>query len=359
MREIKMKVSYTVDLETLQDCINLSLGVFAPVDGFMNSTDYHSVVDHMLLSNGEVWTIPISLDVDHDTFTKAMDVKQLYLCFDSAEIGYIEVEECYEVDTETDVLKIFKTADNEHPGVAMERGRHKYRVGGKIVVTKQSILEGALNPKVTQQLFQKNGWKTVAGFQTRNPIHKAHEYLQRVALELVDGLFINPLVGWKKNGDFSEQAVVDGYQAMIEHYYNGLNIYFDTIRTPMRYAGPREAIFHAIIRRNLGCSHFIIGRDHAGVGDYYGNYEAHELARKIISKYDLGITLLLFSEPFYCQRCEQIVSDNTCNHDHSMKEKISGTKIRAMLSQDKRPSEMMMRKEVSDSIIKLKSKKFI
>ena len=354
-----MKVSYTIDAQTMQDCINLALGVFAPVDGFMSATNYRSVVEHMLLSNGEVWTIPLSLDVDKDTFVRAAEIKKLYLCFDGAEIGYIIVGDLYQVDIKADVVKVFKTSDNQHPGVAMELRRQKYRVGGKVVVTEAAVLEGALNPQVTRRLFNENGWKTIAGFQTRNPIHKAHEYLQRIALEVCDGLFINPLVGWKKNGDFSEQSVVDGYGAMIEHYYGGLNIHFDTIRTPMRYAGPREAIFHAIIRRNLGCTHFIIGRDHAGVGDFYGKYEAHELARNIISKYDLGITLLLLSEPFYCHRCQQIVSDNTCSHDDSMTEKISGTKIRAMLSQNQRPSEMMMRKEVSDSIIRLKSEKFI
>lgn len=354
-----MKISYTVDPETLQDCINLTLGMFSPVDGFMNSADYHSVVEHMVLNNGEVWTIPLSLDVDYDTFIAVADATRLHLCYEGVEIGYIKVEDCYQIDVESDVVSIFKTADNAHPGVARERGRHRYRVGGKVILTKVALLEGALNPKVTRQLFQDNGWKTVVGFQTRNPIHKAHEYLQRVALEVYDGLFINPLVGWKKVGDFSERAVVDGYQTMIEHYYTGLNIHFDTIRTPMRYAGPREAIFHAIIRRNLGCTHFIIGRDHAGVGDYYGKYEAHELAKSIIAEHNLGITLLLLSEPFYCHRCEQIVSDNTCGHDDSVTEKISGTKIRAMLAQGKRPSEMMMRREISDSIIKLKTEKFI
>jgi sulfate adenylyltransferase len=354
-----VKISYTIDPETLQDCINLSLGLFAPVDGFMNSSDYHAVVDDMLLSNGEVWTIPLSLDVDHDTFIAAADSTHLYLCYEGAEIGYVEIEDCYQVDVEMDLVKVFTTSDNHHPGVARERKRFKYRVGGKTTVTEPAILVGALNPKLTRQLFHDNGWKTVAGFQTRNPIHKAHEYLQRVALEVCDGLFINPLVGWKKAGDFSEEAVVDGYQAMIKYYYMGLNIHFDTLRTPMRYAGPREAIFHAIIRRNLGCTHFIIGRDHAGVGDYYGKYEAHELARSIIEEHDLGIILLLLSEPFYCLTCAQIVSDNTCGHDDSVVEKISGTKIRAMLSQDKRPSELMMRKEVSDAIIKLKANKFI
>lgn len=354
-----MKLSYTVDSDTLQDFINLSLGVFSPLDGFMNSLDYHGVVDQMALANGEAWTIPLSLDVDYDTFNGAADARLLHLFYDGAEIGCVEVEDCYEVDLEADLVKVFGTADSAHPGVARELRRYRYRVGGKVVVTELTILDGALNPQVTKQLFKDNGWETVAGFQTRNPIHKAHEYLQRVALEVCDGLFINPLVGWKKIGDFSELAVIEGYRAMIEHYYIGLNVHFETIRTPMRYAGPREAIFHAIIRRNLGCTHFIIGRDHAGVGDYYGKYEAHELAGRIIAEYDLGITLLLLSEPFYCHRCEQIVSDNTCGHDVLVTEKISGTKIRALLSQDKRPSEMMMRREVSDSIIMLKADKFI
>ena len=354
-----MKLSYTVDSDTLQDFINLSLGVFSPLDGFMNSLDYHGVVDQMVLANGEAWTIPLSLDVDYDTFNGAADAKLLHLFYDGAEIGYVEVEDCYEVDLEADLVKVFGTADSAHPGVARELRRYRYRVGGKVVVTEMTILDGALNPQVTKQLFQDNGWETVVGFQTRNPIHKAHEYLQRVALEVCDGLFINPLVGWKKIGDFSELAVIEGYRAMIEHYYTGLNVHFETIRTPMRYAGPREAIFHAIIRRNLGCTHFIIGRDHAGVGDYYGKYEAHELAGRIIAEYDLGITLLLLSEPFYCHRCEQIVSDNTCGHDDLVTEKISGTKIRALLSQDKRPSEVMMRREVSDSIIMLKADKFL
>jgi len=222
-----------------------------------------------------------------------------------------------------------------------------------------SLLKGSLMPSDTKAYFKSKNWETIAGFQTRNPIHKAHEYLQRVALEVCDGLFINPLVGWKKVGDFSEKAVVSGYKTMIDEYYKGLDIYFDTLKTPMRYAGPKEAIFHAIIRRNLGCTHFIIGRDHAGVGSYYGKYEAHELAKKIIADNDLGINLLLLSEPFHCHKCGQIVSDSTCSHDEQYIEKISATKIRSMLAQNKRPSELYMRSEISDSIIDLREDKFI
>lgn len=354
-----MKLTYELNKETMQDCINIANGVFYPLNGFMSSLDHHSVVDTMTLTNGEVWTIPIGLDVDHETYISAVELKQLNLSFEQKIVAYIEIDDCYIVDIENDIKNIFGTSDNEHPGVKKERGKTKYRIGGKIAVTDDSILDNNLKPSTTKQFFSLNGWDTIAGFQTRNPVHKAHEHLQRVALEVCDALFINPLVGWKKIGDFSEESVINGYTTMMHDYYNGLNVYFDVLRTPMRYAGPREAIFHAIIRRNLGCTHFIIGRDHAGVGDYYGKYEAHELARKIISEHNLGINLLLFSEPFYCNKCEQIVSDKTCNHADEYIQRISGTKIRAMLSSGNRPSEIFMRPEIADTIIKLEDDKFI
>jgi len=342
-----------INEEILQDIINIKTGLFTPLNGFMDSADYRSVVDSMKLSNGEVWTIPITLGVD-----ELIDEDFIELVYKDKVVATIEVEDIYKVK-ETDIKKIFGTDDTAHPGVKKELQKGLFRVGGKINLVDNSLLDGALNPVDTKAYFKKMGYKTIAGFQTRNPVHKAHEHLQRVALEICDALFINPLVGWKKVGDFSEEAVVNGYKTMIDEYYSGLNIYFDTLRTPMRYAGPREAIFHALIRRNLGCTHFIIGRDHAGVGEYYGKYEAQELAQEIIAKDDIGITLLLLSEPFYCKRCEQIVSDKTCKHNEKYIQKISGTQIRAMLADGKRPSELFMRPEVADSIIKLNEKKFI
>jgi len=354
-----MNISYNLNEELLQDCINIANGVFYPLEGFMNSSDYHNVTDNMLLATGEVWTIPISLDLPHDKYLEAVDKEFLELKYKNSEIGYMTISDCFIVNLNDDILKIFKTNDINHPGVKKELSRHKYRIGGKIIITNTEILKNNLNPKDTKDYFHSQGWKTVAGFQTRNPIHKAHEHLQRIALEICDALFINPLVGWKKIGDFSETAVVNGYKTMIDNYYTNLNIYFDTIKTPMRYAGPREAIFHAIIRKNLGCTHFIIGRDHAGVGDYYGKYEAQELAQYIISKYDIGIELLLLSEPYYCKKCTQIVSDKTCKHHEKYIQKISGTNIRKMLAEGKRPNELFMRPEVADSIIELEDNKFI
>ncbi len=354
-----MSIKYEINEELLQDCINISTGLFYPLTGFMTSSDYHNVVNEMQLIGSQVWTIPISLDVDHDIYIKAAESKQLVLLFRNKEIAYMDIEDCFIVDPIHDVKNIFGTNDPNHPGVKKELARFKYRIGGKITIIDETILEGSLNPKEVKKYFKEKNWKTICGFQTRNPIHKAHEHLQRVALDICDALFINPLVGWKKQGDFSEEAVVDGYETMIKVYYTGLNVYFDTLKTPMRYAGPREAIFHAIIRRNLGCTHFIIGRDHAGVGNYYGKYEAQELARKILENNDLGIELLLLSEPFYCKKCDQIVSDKTCKHSSDYVQKISGTQIRAMLAEGKRPSELFMRPEVADSIIQLKENKFI
>ncbi len=331
-----------VDNEVLQDIINLSVGLFYPLDGFMDSKDYKSVLDNYRLSNGEVFTIPITFDIEN-----FINVDEIIIEHDGRIVAKIEVEDVYEIKLE-DVFKIYKTLDTNHPGVKKELQRGRYKVGGKVKILDSSILSNALTPKKTKELFKKH--KTVAGFQTRNIPHRAHEYLHRLALEFCDALFINPLVGWRKKGDFTEDAILIGYKALIDNYYNGLNVYFETLKMPMRYAGPREAIFHAIIRRNLGCTHFIIGRDHAGVGNYYGKYEAHNLAKEL--QKDLDIELLLFKEPFYCKKCEQIVSENCCAH-LDKKVSISGTEIRRMLKNKQIPPKEFLRKEVAESLLKL------
>jgi len=338
-----------INEETLQDLINIEIGLFSPLKGFMDSKDYKSVINDMRLANGEVFTIPITLEVDSLDIIKENKAKLIY---NEIVVGEIEIEDVYKVE-ETDILKVFKTLDINHPGVKKEIKRSKFRVGGKTKLIDKSLLKNVLTPTKTKKLFSKH--KTITGFQTRNIPHRAHEYLHRLALEFTEALFINPLVGWKKKGDFSEEAVIKGYKALIENYYTNLKVYFDVLKTPMRYAGPREAIFHAIIRKNLGCTHFIIGRDHAGVGNYYGKYEAQELAKKL--QKDLDITILAFKEPFYCKKCEQIVSENCCGH--SSIEKISGTKIREMLKQGIIPPKEFIRKEVAETVISLKENMFI
>jgi sulfate adenylyltransferase len=336
-----------INSEILQEIINIEVGLFAPLDGFMDSKDYRNVVDECRLSSGEVFTLPITLDSDEAVFED-----EIYLECNGKKVAKIEVEDVFKIK-EDDIKKIFKTDDINHPGVSKELKRGKYRIGGKVKLLDKTFLNNTLNPTKTKELFKTH--KTIAGFQTRNIPHRAHEHLHRLALEFCDALFINPLVGWKKKGDFSEKAVEAGYKALINNYYTNLNVYFDTLKTPMRYAGPREAVFHAIIRYNLGCTHFIIGRDHAGVGNYYGKYEAQEFAFKL--QKDLKIKILPFKEPSFCPKCEMIVSERSCGH--SEKEPISGTMIRKMLSSGEVPPSKYIRKEVAKAVIALGEDMFI
>ena len=266
-------------------------------------------------------------------------------------VASIEAESKF-ILTEDDLEKVFKTREMKHPGVKKEKERSPYRIGGKVTLLKREFLDGSLNPATTKRIFREKRWKTVVGFQTRNPIHKAHEHLQRMGLEICDGLFINPIIGWKKIGDFSEEAVLAAYETMVQEFYPRERVYMAGLRTQMRYAGPREAVFHALIRRNLGCTHFIIGRDHAGVGGYYGIYEAHDFARSLAEQHKLGIKLILAREPYYCKKCGQVVTDNTCGHYDTERVEISGTIIRQYISDGFMPDEIMLRREIFDTISK-------
>lgn len=348
-----MELRCDIDDETLQDLINIETGLLAPIDGFMGQDDFISVVDDMLLADGKtVWTIPITLDVDERTYRECKPGALLGLYSCGARRAELRVKDRFILD-DSHLEKVFRTLNGSHPGVMKEKRRHPYRVGGVTTVTDRSILKESLDPDVTKAHFQKMGWHTVAGFQTRNPIHNAHEHLQRLALDLCDALFINPITGWKKVGDFTEEAVITAYKKMIAEFYPPNSVYFAGLKTQMRYAGPREAIFHAIIRKNLGCTHFIIGRDHAGVGGFYGHYDAHTLAREIVAKHDLGIELLLFNEPYYCSKCGFIVSNKTCAHETTHRTEISGTIIRECMGAKKIPPEHLMRPEISGELIKL------
>lgn len=338
-----------IDEETLQDIINIETGLLYPLQGFMNEADFRSVVDTYRLASGDVFTIPITLDVPEDT--GLAPGQTLHLSFHGNHVADMEVEDTYHM-TDADIEKVFCTLDEKHPGVKKEKERSTLRVGGKTVLLDKSLLEDALKPEKTKKIFADKGWKSVVGFQTRNPIHKAHEHLQRIGLEVCDGLFINPIIGWKKKGDFTQEAVVAAYERMVEEFYPHNSVYMEGLKTQMRYAGPREAVFHAIIRRNLGCTHFIIGRDHAGVGGFYGAYDAHALARKLAEKYDLGVELLLLHEPYYCKKCGMVVSEKNCGHYKTDRVEISGTIIRKYINEGAIPDEIMLRKEIFDAILK-------
>lgn len=337
-----------IDEETLQDIINIETGLLYPLEGFMNEADFRSVVDYYTLPDGQVFTIPITLDVPKD-----MPIAQgqtLHLSFQGKHIADMEVEDIYHM-TDADIEKVFRTLDVKHPGVKKEKERSTVRVGGRTALLDKTLLQDALKPAETKKIFADKGWKTVVGFQTRNPIHKAHEHLQRIGLEVCDGLFINPLVGWKKKGDFTQEAVLAAYEKMTEAFYPKDSVYMAGLKTQMRYAGPREAVFHAIIRRNLGCTHFIVGRDHAGVGGFYGAYDAHALAKELSDKHDLGIRLLLLHEPYYCRKCGMVVSEKSCSHYKTDRIEISGTIIRKYITEGAIPDEIMLRKEIFDAIL--------
>ncbi len=346
-----MNLQVVINEETFQDIINIETGLLYPLDGFMREADFRSVVDNYTMSDGQVFTIPVTLDVPKDIYDGLDENIVLDLILNEECVAQIKAESKFQM-TDSDIEKVFRTLEDAHPGVHKEKTRSSYRVGGKTTLLKREVLEEALKPTDTKRIFAEKGWSTVVGFQTRNPIHKAHEHIQRLGLEVCDGLFINPIVGWKKKGDFTQEAVIAAYEEMTKEFYPEERVYMAGLKTQMRYAGPREAVFHAIIRRNLGCTHFIIGRDHAGVGGYYGAYDAHALARKISEEHELGIELLLTREPYYCSKCKQIVTDKTCSHYDTHRVEISGTIIRKYIGDGHIPDEIMMRQEIFNAILR-------
>ena len=348
--------------EAWLEACNIANGTFHPLKGFMDSADYKNVVENMCLDNGEPWTMPITLDVPEDKVANIIKKDRIVLTDGSNEdVAELQVEDVYKIDHSNDIKKVFLVNDKRHPGVMKEVLRSRFRVGGPIKLLKYHKIFSSgyyLSPAQAKKIFRQKHWETITGFQTRNPAHRAHEYLQRIAMEITDGIFIHPLVGWKKEGDFSPHAIMVAYETMIKKFYPRERAVLAVLQTPMRYAGPREAIFHAIIRRNFGCTHFIIGRDHAGVGNYYGKYDAHKLCDRFK---DLGIKILALKGPYYCFKCKGIVTDKNCLHGEKYSLSISGTKIRAMLQKGIIPPEEYMRKEISDVLINLgrKNKLFV
>lgn len=345
-----MNYQVLIDEETLQDIINIETGLLFPLDGFMRKKDFDSVVEHYTLADGQVFPIPITLDIPEKIYSSITGTEVIDLVMDEECVARIWAESKFQI-TDDDIEKIFSTLEDGHPGVNKEKKRSIFRVGGKTKLLKKELLTDALQPEKTKEIFRERGWKTIVGFQTRNPIHKAHEHIQRLGLEICDGLFVNPIVGWKKTGDFTEEAVMAAYKRMLREFYPSERVYLSGLKTQMRYAGPREAVFHAIIRRNLGCTHFIIGRDHAGVGNYYGAYDAHLLAKNLLNQYDLGIQLIFTREPYYCKKCKQIVTNKTCSHYFTDRIEISGTIIRNYIGSGYIPDEIMMRKEIFQAVL--------
>ena len=334
------------------DAANIAHGVYSPLEGFMTSDDYQSVLDQMRLSNDLPWTIPITLDASPEELRGVTEGDEVALYYQGRPLAVLRVEEVYRWDPREYAEKVFKTRDPEHPGVAKTYRRKELFVGGPLLLVNElpePFESVRLWPKETRVLFRERGWKTIAAFQTRNVPHMGHEYVQKAALTFTDGLFINPLVGWKKPGDYKDEVIVEAYRVLIEHYYPRESVVFSVLRMEMRYAGPREAIHHAIVRKNFGATHFIVGRDHAGVGSYYGPYEAWDLFREFP---DLGITPLFVREAFYCKKCGQMVNEKICPHPEEYRVRISGTKLRKMIMEGRRPPPYMMRPEVAEVVLR-------
>ena len=350
-REAKELPRIDLTYDVAVDVENIAHGVFSPLEGFLVQDDYIHVLYDMRLSNDIPWTIPIVLDVDPEEIADVREGDDVVLVYNGEPIAIMKVEEIYGWDKKEHAKQVYKSTDVNHPGVAKTMQMKELLIGGPIDLighVPSRFEKYLLWPEETRILFREKGWRTIVGFQTRNAPQLGHEYVQKAALTFVDGLFVHPLVGWKKKGDFRDEVILAAYEALIKHYYPKDVVVLAILRTAMRYAGPREAIHHAIIRKNFGCTHFIVGRDHAGVGNYYGPYEAWEIFNEFP---DLGITPMFIREAFYCKKCGGMVNAKICPHSEEHRLRISGTKIREMLLKGKKPPEYMMRPEVAEAIL--------
>ncbi|MBD3408074.1 MAG: sulfate adenylyltransferase [Candidatus Lokiarchaeota archaeon] len=351
LKEFESYHTLTLDKEDAQEIDNIAYGVFSPLEGFLTQKDFESVLESGRLADNTPWTIPIVLDVEKRELGDAKQGDTLGLVYNDTPTAIIEVEDIYEFDKIQFKTKIFATTDESHPGVAKVDGMRPLLVGGKITLLNDignPYPDHTLSPKQTRALFEQKGWKSVVAFQTRNTPHLGHEYVQKTALSITDGLFINPLIGKKKTGDFRDEVILESYKALMDHYYPEKHASLAVLHTEMRYGGPKEAVHHAIMRQNFGCTHFIVGRDHAGVGDFYGPFDAHE----IFNEYpDLEITPIFFRSFFFCRKCNSIANDKVCPHSGDDIIIFAGRRIRAMLNEGEVPPADMMRPEVADTIL--------
>ena len=346
----------TVNHRELSDLEMLAVGALSPLTGFVGEKDYRSVLHTMHLESGVAWTIPVTLSLTEEEVKRVgrADAVALASREGGDPLAVLQVDGVFKRDRQAESLGVFGTEDLEHPGVRALHEAGDYCLAGSVQVLRlprhRDFTRYRLTPQQTRAEFARRGWRTVVGFQTRNPIHRAHEYIQKCALEIVDGLLVHPLMGATKADDVPPDVRMRCYEALFRDYYPKDRALISVFPAAMRYAGPKEAIWHAICRKNYGCTHFIVGRDHAGVGSYYGTYEAQAMFDNFEPE-ELGITPLRFEHAFYCRACEGMASPKTCPHEDEHRVILSGTKVREMLRNGERPPVEFSRPEVADILI--------
>ena len=346
--------SHALGMRPLSDLEMISVGAFSPLTGFMKQDDYQGVVRNMHLASGLPWSLPVTLSASRED-AKRFEGKQIALTDEAGNaLAVMEVEQAYEYDKREEARLAYRTEEEAHPGVAAVYAQGEMLLGGPVRMFKRQqhteFLQHRRDPKDTRAEFEKRGWTRIVGFQTRNPVHRAHEYIQKCALETVDAILLHPLVGATKDDDVPASVRMACYEMLLEKYYPAGHAVLSVYPAAMRYAGPREAIFHALVRKNYGCSHFIVGRDHAGVGSYYGTYDA----QKIFSEFapgELGITPMFFENSFFCRVCGSMGTAKTCPHGDDDHVTLSGTKVRQMLSEGQMPPPEFSRPEVAQILI--------
>jgi len=338
----------------ISELLLIATGAYSPLDGFMGEADYREVVLNMRLANGVAWPMPITLAVSSDDARRLQIKKDVALYQDHLLLGVLHLEQKYTYDKAREAELVFRTTDLAHPGVQALYSQGDWLLGGRISLINcpddLSFPEYRKDPSQTRQLFIDRGWRRVVAFQTRNPVHRAHEYIQKCAMEIADGLLLHPLVGETKSDDVPADVRIRSYEKILANYYPISRTVLAVMPGAMRYAGPREAVFHALIRKNYGCSHFIVGRDHAGVGNYYGTYDAHRIFDEF-EPHELGITPLFFDHTFYCKSCGAMASSKTCPHEQSQHVTLSGTKVRELLNAGQLPPVEFSRPEVAQVLI--------